>query len=222
MKGKPTITEILNYLLLDEKIRPSELARRTGVPQPTIHRMVAGTCPKPHMASIRPIAEYFGLTPEQLKGEELIPGLNMFKLDGLDGWAKIPLVAWKQLSTWPKQEYQYAITERGVTTKKRTQIMTFTDANVKRKAFAVYANDNSMEPEFLETTLLIFDPEKSIEDNSFILIRLENGEVYFRQVLIKDGQRYYRPLNPDIDQTPQAINYNDEIIGVLIQTKRDY
>jgi transcriptional regulator with XRE-family HTH domain len=222
MKGKPTITEILNYLLLDEKIRPSELARRTGVPQPTIHRMVTGTCPRPHMASIKPIAEYFGLTPGQLKGEELIPGLNMFKLDGLDGWAKIPLVAWKQLSTWPKQEYQYSVTEHGVATKKRDQTMTYTDANVKREAFAVYVNDKSMGPEFSEITLLIFDPEKAVENDSLMLIRLENGEVLFRQVLVKDGQRYYRSLNPDFDQTPQAINYNDEIIGVLIQTKRDY
>ena len=222
MKRKPTITEILNYLLLDEKIRPSELARRTGVPQPTIHRMVTGTCPRPHMASIKPIAEYFGLTPEQLKGEEFIPGLNMFKLDGLDGWAKIPLLTWKQLTTWPKQEYQYSVTEHGVTTKKREQTTTFTDVHVKRQAFAIYLNDKSMEPEFTEATLLVFDPEKTIEDGNFVLIRLENGEVYFRQLLIKDQQRYYKALNPEVDQTPKAINYNDEIIGVLIQARRDY
>jgi len=222
MKGKPCITEILNYLLLDEKIRPSELARRTGVPQPTIHRMVTGTCPRPHMASIKPIAEYFGLTPEQLKGEELIPGLNMFKLDGLDGWAKVPLVTWKQLATWPKQEYQYSVTEHGVSTKKREQTMTFTDANVKREAFAIYLNDKSMEPEFSESTLLIFDPEKAVEDDSYILIRLENGEVHFRKLFVKNEQRYYKTLNPNIEMLPKAINYNDEIIGVLVQARRDY
>ena len=222
MKKKPSITKILNYLLADEKIRPSELARRTGVPQPTIHRMVTGTCPRPHMASIKPIADYFGLTPEQLKGEEMILGLNMFKLDGLDGWAKIPLVAWQQLKTWPKQEYEYSVTEQGVTAKKREQMITYTDASVKRKAFAVYVKDNSMSPDFPEATLLIFDPDRGMKDDSFVLIRLENGNVLFRQLVVKNGQRYYKVLNPKISQIPQSINYNDEILGVLVQTRREF
>ena len=222
MKAKPNITEILNHLLFDEKMRPSELARRTGVPQPTIHRMVTGTCPRPHMASIEPIADYFGLTPKQLKGEEIIPGLNMFKLDGLDGWAKIPLVTWEQLKTWPKQEYKYSVTEQGVTAKKREQVITYTDANVKRKAFAVYVNDNSMMPDFPAATLLIFDPDKDIKDDSFILIRLENGEVLFRQLIVKNGQRYYKMINLKINQTPQSINYNDDIMGILIQARREF
>lgn len=222
MKKKPNITKILNYLLFDEKIRPSELARRTGVPQPTIHRMVTGTCPRPHMSSIKPIADYFGLTPEQLKGEEVIYGLNMFKLDGLNDWAKIPLVAWKQLKVWPRQEYEYSITEQGVSAKKREQVITYTDASVKRNAFAVYANDSSMLPNFPEATLLIFDPDKEIKDDSFILIRLENGDVIFRQLIVKNGQRYYKVLNQKINQIPKSINYNDEILGVLVQARQEF
>ncbi len=222
MKEKLNITKILNYLLSDEKIRPSELARRTGVPQPTIHRMVTGTCPRPHMTSIKPIADYFGLTPEQLRGEEVILGLNMFKLDSIDGWAKIPLFAWQQLKTWPKQEYEYSVTEQGVKVKKRQQVITYTDASVKRKAFAVYVNDNSMSPDFPETTLLIFDPDKDIKDDSFILIRLENGNVLFRQLIVKNGQRYYKVLNTKMNQTPQSINYNDEILGVLVQARHEF
>lgn len=222
MKKNITLTDILNHLIRKEDIRPSELARLAGVPQPTVHRMVTGTCPRPHKSSLAPIARYFDISIDQLKGLEPIAGINMHKLDNMNGWATLPLVDWKHLSTWPKAEYDYQLTENGVKTQKRQQTMTYTDANISTKAFAAYLPDNSMLPLFPANSFAVFDPELEKIDNSYILVRLENGTVLFRQLIIKDQQRYYSLLEPSSDDKPTALNFDDEIIGILCQVKIDY
>jgi plasmid maintenance system antidote protein VapI len=222
MKKTANLADILNYLLHKDNIRPSELARITGVPQPTVHRMVTGTCPRPHKASLEPISKHFDITVDQLKGLEPIAGLNMHKLDHMDGWATLPIVQWKHLSTWPKAEYEYQLTEMGVKTQKRPLTMTYTDASISTKAFAAYLQDNSMAPLFPEGSMAIFDPEKEKVDGCYILIRTEDDSVYFRRLVVKDEQRYYQPLNTELNQKPVAINYDDEILGVLAQVRVDY
>lgn len=221
MTSTVNLTEILNHLLHKQSLRPSELARLSGVPQPTVHRMVTGTCPRPHKSSLEPIAKFFDVTIEQLKGLEPIAGLNMHKLDSSEGWATVPLVDWKHLSTWPKAEYDYQLTEHGVKTQKRVQTMTYTDANVSTKAFAAYLNDDSMLPLFPKGALAIFEPEKNVDDQAYVLLRSAKGDVSFRQLIMKDQQRYLRTLN-DNQATPAAIHFDDEIIGVLAQVKIDF
>jgi predicted XRE-type DNA-binding protein len=222
MEKTVDLTEILNYLIRKENIRPSELARLSGVPQPTVHRMVTGTCPRPHKSSLEPIARYFDITIDQLKGLEPIPGVNMHKLDSMTGWATVPLVDWKHLSTWPKAEYDYQLTEQGVKTQKREQAMTYTDAKTSTKAFAAYLNDDNMLPLFPKNSLAVFDPEQEKFDGSYVLIRQEDGTILFRQLIVKEQQHFYTTLEKTPSTRPTALNYDDEIIGVLVQVRIDY
>ena len=48
---------VLRYLMQDiGNISEGELFRRTGVPQPTIHRILSGMTPNPRMESIQPLS----------------------------------------------------------------------------------------------------------------------------------------------------------------------
>lgn len=67
------IGKILNRLLEDKKVRVAELARRINLPQPTVHRIATGACEHPHLSSLEPIANFFAVTVDQLKGLEPIP-----------------------------------------------------------------------------------------------------------------------------------------------------
>lgn len=220
MKKTVTLTDILNHLLHKENLRPSELARLTGVPQPTVHRMVTGTCPRPHKASLVPIAQHFDISIEQLKGLEPIPGLNMHKLESADGWSTLPLVDWKHLSTWPKAEFDYQLTELGVHTQKRAQTMTYSDASLSNQAFAAYLHDRAMEPLFPAGSLLIFDPQKEKLDGCFGLVRLENGDVLFRQLTLNDTNVLYATI--ESSTVTIELTENDQIIGVLVQVRIDF
>jgi len=79
MSAKPethTISEVLRQLLFAENITPMELSRRTKVSQPTIQRLYRGTQQAPRASSLKPIAEYFHLSLNQLTGKEPIPDLT--------------------------------------------------------------------------------------------------------------------------------------------------
>ena len=78
------VGKILNSLLSEHNLKVSEFARRINLPQPTIQRIAAGMCENPHISSLKPIADYFSITVDQLKGLEPIPQF--------DNYHKLPLL----------------------------------------------------------------------------------------------------------------------------------
>lgn len=54
----------------------NQLSRNTGVPQPTIHRILNRKVDDPRDGTVRPLAEYFGVTPEQLRTTLPALGVN--------------------------------------------------------------------------------------------------------------------------------------------------
>lgn len=57
--------------MLTHHIKSAELARRTGIGQPVIHRLMTGVTENPQILTLKPIADYFEVSIEQLLG--LVP-----------------------------------------------------------------------------------------------------------------------------------------------------
>jgi|TARA_R110000823_G_scaffold39539_6_gene105552 transcriptional regulator with XRE-family HTH domain len=58
--------EALRRLMYKDDINQSELARSTGVPQPTINRFLHGHSKSPSFSSVKKLAEHFGVTAQSL------------------------------------------------------------------------------------------------------------------------------------------------------------
>lgn len=56
----------LARLMREKQISQSALARATGVPQPTINRILSEVTREPRRDSVLRIANYFGITPESM------------------------------------------------------------------------------------------------------------------------------------------------------------
>ena len=67
------VADNLAYLLAKNGLNATLLAGRTGVPQPTIHRILSGDSTDPRTATLFPLAEYFGVTVEWLRTPEGTP-----------------------------------------------------------------------------------------------------------------------------------------------------
>jgi len=65
------LSENLAALLNQRKMNATNLAQATGVPQPTIHRILKGVSRDPRTDTIQPIAEYFGVPLETLRSTYL-------------------------------------------------------------------------------------------------------------------------------------------------------
>lgn len=198
------IAQILNRLMAEKKIRVAELARRVNLPQPTIHRIATGACEHPHLSSLEPIANFFSINIDQLKGHEPIPWL--------DHASKVPLLTWEEVVYWPAEKSNDNGSE-----------FILTDAAIGKSGFALKIKDASMDPVFPKRTILIADPERQAKDRSYVIAKLDkHPEAIFRQLLMDAGNRYLKPLSPDFDQYKMTrLNNNDKILSVVVQAKRD-
>ncbi|OYQ21290.1 transcriptional regulator [Pseudomonas mandelii] len=65
---KRNVSTVLRELLDRDRISPTELHRRTGVPQSTLSRILSGKIVDPSDKHISKIAEYFAVSTDQLRG----------------------------------------------------------------------------------------------------------------------------------------------------------
>jgi transcriptional regulator with XRE-family HTH domain len=94
----PRIGRNLRTLMDQQGLSETALARAAGVPQPTVHRLVNTNTHDPRDSTLRPLADYFGVTVEQLRTKlpaplprppafpkKRIPGYEIKAIDGSDG-----------------------------------------------------------------------------------------------------------------------------------------
>ena len=94
----PPIGRNLRTLMHQQGLNETALARVTGVPQPTLHRLLNTSTHDPRDSTLRPLADYFGVTIEHLRTElpnplpplplrpkKRIPAYEIKVIDGYDG-----------------------------------------------------------------------------------------------------------------------------------------
>jgi DNA polymerase V len=62
--------------------------------------------------------------------------------------------------------------------------------------YALRVLGDSMEPEFADGCVIIIDPGGAPRDGSYVVVEFA-GDVFFRQLVVEDGRRYLKPLNPN-------------------------
>lgn len=206
------LNTILKMLLKEHQLSESELARRTNVGQPVIHRMASGETDNPKVATLIPIARYFSLTINQLMGVDPLPKDRMPGTYNpqIHAWSKVPLLTWEQLAEWPS-----------ITKKSPQDIRISTDAEVSEKAYAIAVKDSTMLPRFPEGTLLIIDPELQPEDKDFVIAVLKGQkQPTFKQILIDGDDVYLKPMNPDFNTV--LLDKEPKFLGVMVQARMDF
>lgn len=195
---------VVKELMMNEGLTEAELSRRTNLPQTTLHRILSGETSSPRGKSLQAIANYFRLSINELLSSQVpIAGKTLqHKIRILD-WSKGCLA-----------NVETAISAETVTT----------DANVSESSFALHMNDSSMDMQFPQGSLLIFDPQRKPSDRCFVLAYTEKEETYFfRQLIWSGSERYLKSLSPDLISVPlRKLEKNDKILGVLAQTKIEY
>lgn len=203
---------ILKALMAEVRINESELARRTGIGQPVVHRIASGETDNPKVGTLSPIANFFAVSISQLIGDEPLPANRIpgtFN-PGIQSWKRLPLLTWSQALEWPH------IPEHN----KPTQTISI-DQNVNENAYALIVKDNTMEPRFPEGTTLIVDSELQPQNRDFAIVYVNNQKLpTFKQVLIDGESIYLKPLNPDFKTILLDKNY--KFLGVVIQARMNF
>lgn len=212
--SEQTISHNLKTLLkLRGDITLSDLARETGVPQPTLHHIVEGRTKKPRRQALESLARYFAISVPQLIGtlplspNMLAPFKESLKI------STIPLIDWKLAKDWNRDDYDCTQFREIIVEKEKD-----------KNTFALELQDSSMEPLLLEKSLLIFDPTRVPKDRDFVLAYLaKSNSVLFKRLFI-DGKHFYlikEKNNGDAELLKLNIP-KDRIIATLIQARVEF
>jgi SOS-response transcriptional repressor LexA len=198
------IGKILNQLLNEQNLKVSELARRVQLPQPTIQRIAAGICENPHITSLKPIADYFSISIEQLKGMEPIPRFDKVH--------KLPLISWPEAV----HKKKHSITQ--------SDTHVIADIHVGDYAYALKIIDGAMEPVFPCDSILIVDPDIQPRDRSYVIAVLNGSNTpIFRQLIINGPDKFLKPLSPDTQiYKMQRLENSDNILATVVQARWNY
>lgn len=221
------IRENLQLLMDMAGHNPHSLAKETGVKQPTIFRILEGESVTPRDDTVRPLADYFGISMEDLRYADLKrtdrEGLvvsrpasqsNVEEAPSQYGHRMAPVISWVQAGEWSEavdlhqpghgDSYEPVPNAAG------------------RHVFWLRVVGDSMTSQagvsVPEGHLILVDPDVEPMNGSLVVAKLEDSQdVTFKKLVIDAGQKYLKPLNPNYKTTP--INGNCRIVGVVIEAK---
>ncbi len=83
--------------------------------------------------------------------------------------------------------------------------------------FAVRITGESMMPRFRHGEIIFCDPSKEAFNGDFVIAKLtDENQATFKQLVIEDGKRMLKALNPNWPQQYILINGNCHIVGKII------
>jgi len=205
-------------LLFDRDINVNELAQQTGVSRATVQRIVHGNL-LVRDKSLQPIADFFKITLEQLKGNEPIFGLSDYKneLAKEIGVQRVPLLNWDAIEEWCNPSHTHASVSSDIA-------FVIAESPVSDDAFAAKIIDSAMEPVFSKGCRAIFDPEKTPKDRSYVLVKLATEKLpIFRQLILNGENKLLKPLSPDLAQYGvQPLSTHDTMLASLVEVKLQF
>lgn len=207
--------QILDQLMQEVNINEAELARKTDIPQPTLHRILSGATKSPRGNSLAPLANFFSITINQLMGVDELPENRVKGTHNsrIYGWTSVPIINWKQAAVWTKFKNEL----KGQTWAHWTS----TDLIIDEASFAIKVKGDAMAPTFVEGTALIVDPKVEPKNRDFVIVALAgNANATFRQLLLDGDDRYLRAVNGEF-RTMQ-LDKGNKIIGTVVQSRMDF
>lgn len=209
-----TISEVLSYLLERTQITEAKLARALDVPRATINKIHSGKILDPRSSTLNMIANYFGITIDQLIGKAPLYHDSLVKfvqvpvlsLDTLKKSSQVlQNITFVNHDNWMLLEYDNAQNK----------------SNEKLNLFAIKVASDAMLPYFDDKTTAIIDILATVSNRKYVLAHIANtNEVVLRQIFIDGNTQVLKPINNIFE--PIKLTANDKIIGVVVQTKRDF
>lgn len=203
------LAKTLKSLLAKDKLSESELARKTGVGQPVIHRMASGETDNPKIESLRPIAKFFSISIDQLIGDVPIP-TTLPKYHIEQEMYNLPLITLSDATTWPLCRNELIL---------KTYVQT--NIQISEFAYAIRLRDSTMTPMFPDGTLLIIEPNHQYKHRDFVVAQLSGEKkAIFKQLLIDGPKKYLKSV--DREYPPIEMQIKDHILGVMLQARIDF
>ena len=194
----------------EHRVSEAELARKTGLPQTTINRLLLGGTTDPRANTLKPIADFFGVSIGQLCGFEPLFFHRVSSNErAQNSWRFIPIIDWEQVKSW-------RFSQKSITPLNHKQWIG-TERPLLEDAFAL-PSLSFMEPRFHKKSILIIDTSAKYKDGHYIIIALDGIHPTVRRILIDGAVTWLQSF--DQTQAPLKLNLKKhKIYGTIIESR---
>jgi SOS-response transcriptional repressor LexA len=191
----------LEWLIELRKTNPHELQRVTGVPQPTIHRILSGESTDPRTSTLQPLADYFRVTVAELRDRDLESSVTL------------PLIY--ALETDVETAPEIVKPPRRIPVVGRVQagadgLLHIDDYNSDHpdgfllwyancpESYALRIRGESMSPRYLPGEFVGVDPCAEVLPSDEVIVLLKDGRRMIKRLLwARDDQACFESVNKD-------------------------
>ncbi len=208
----------IESLFEQAEANPTLLSDRIGVSQPTLHRLLRGKNPRPSAETLRRVADYFGVTVNDLlekdltTGQTIIPATPARVDPGIRGL--VPCLTPAQAADWREISGRFRTGD--------AKAWLPCPVNHGPSTFCLVVDGESMHnprgrPSYEPGDIIFVDPDATVTSGDRVIARLDNQVgTTFKQYLAEDGRKMLKALNPEWMPRYLEINGNVTICGVVI------
>lgn len=215
----------LEWLISQRKTNPYDLQRATGVPQPTIHRILTGESSDPRTKTLQPLADYFKVSVADMRDRDLaapsdalagLPAGSYMRVEAIgpgdSRLTHIPKVRLRLTAGISGFEVEPEPFD-GTTTTVPTDWLERNGFD-RTKLIAITVRGESMEPTFYEGDLVVVNTgDDKLVDGGVYAINYE-GEPVVKRLTRDAGQWWLNSDNVDQRRYYRRI-CNDEACKVI-------
>lgn len=209
-----TIAARLRKKMNEKNLGENELGRRSGVPQPTIHRILSGESNTPRKGNVEKLARCLGVTPEWL-----LFGTNHGNVVSVSPphreAKEYPVISWVAAGAWTESCDNVQL---GMNVEKL-----ISHENAGPHGYWLEVMGDSMTPAhgngFTPGMRILVQPEGfDLVSGKFYIARLgSSGDTTLKQYVRDAGMQYLKPLNPEFKMI--VMSDDVQIIGRVIDIK---
>lgn len=210
------IDKVLANLMSEKGISQIELHRATKVTQSTISRILNPNGPKgiknPGDQHVKPIADYFRISTDQLRGYIPLPTEEQTTRPGPEIKGVVPLISWVNAGNWAETADIYEVGD--------AEKWMACPVNHGHRTFVLRVNGPSMDdgtPDgYPDGHLIYVDPDRAYKHNDDVIVKNGEGKTTFKRLICQGSDCWLKPLNPDWPEAIIPVDENCRIIGVVI------
>lgn len=203
IKEIEALTANLHRLMRAGGLSEAELARRSNIPQPTLHKILSGKTDDPRASTLKALANSFGVSIDEL----LLGVGSPRQINSTNQAQSIAIISWSECidavcfiaNLTPTNWNNWLVSE-----------------HLSQNAYGLISKA-SMEPCFPKGTILIIDPDMVAQDGDMVVVHYPNTQEATLRKLSTDGPiKLLLPVNANIS----ASNFeeNIKILGVVVKS----
>ncbi len=194
---------LLEQFMLGAGVDDTRLSQATKVAKANISRLRNDPKANPTLATLKPLAAFFGVTVSQLLGEAPIGVMD----EVAQVACRLPILAWHDIQNNLDGQY-YGVSDWLSVEEKLTE-----------HSFAVIMSDKTMVPIFPLGSLLIIESQIEYVDGMHVLLKgMDGGDPFLRQYLVDGNVRLLKSLKIGANWV-EALNSEMQIIGAVIEIR---